>query len=168
MTSKITVLNKQRRFSVDCEAFHTCTETLFSELLGNLKKSLPQHLSRDFLEEASERATLSVVLVSNKAIRKLNREWIGKDKPTDVLSFPLMEEAPEDDQPWELGEVIISVERASEQAEEYGHTFEREMAFLFVHGALHVLGFDHMTPKDEKDMFGRQKKILEQAGFPRK
>lgn len=167
MTSKITILNNQRRFSVDCENLHLSTETLFAGLLANLKKSLPPHLDREFVDEVSERATLSVALVSNRAIKKLNKEWMGKDKPTDVLSFPLMEEAPDEEQPWELGEIVISVEKASEQAADYGHSFEREMAFLFVHGALHILGFDHMTPADEKEMFGRQKKILEAAGFRR-
>lgn len=167
MSSKITVLNKQRRFSVDDESFHSSAETLFAALLANLKKSLPTHLDIEFIEDAEERATLSVALVSNRTIRKLNQEWMGKDKPTDVLSFPLMEEAPEEDQPWELGEIIISVERAAQQAADYGHSFEREMAFLFVHGALHILGFDHMTASDEKEMFGRQKQILESVGFKR-
>ncbi|MBY0546080.1 MAG: rRNA maturation RNase YbeY [Candidatus Obscuribacterales bacterium] len=167
MTSKITILNKQRRFSVDCESFQSSTETLFAGLLANLKKSLPAHLDSEFVDEVSERATLSVALVSNRAIRKLNKEWMGKDKATDVLSFPLMEEAPDEEQPWEMGEIVISVERASEQAADYGHSFEREMAFLFVHGALHILGFDHMTPSDEREMFGRQKKVLEAAGFRR-
>lgn len=167
MSSKITVLNKQRRFSVDDESFHSSAETLFAALLANLKKSLPSHLDIEFIEDAKERATLSVALVSNRAIRKLNKEWMGKDKPTDVLSFPLMEVAPGEDQPWELGEIIISVERAAQQAADYGHSFEREMAFLFVHGALHILGFDHMTASDEKEMFGRQKQILESVGFKR-
>jgi probable rRNA maturation factor len=93
---------------------------------------------------------------------------MGKDAPTDVLSFPLeLEEPPLPDLPWEVGEVIISAERAQEQAIEYQHTLERELCFLFVHGLLHVLGFDHMEPGDEKDMFSRQKEILHAAGIQR-
>ncbi len=167
MPAKITVLNRQKRFSVDKQEFETSAEKLFEALLFNLKKSLPPHLDDDQIDQICQRATLSVVLVSNRAIRQLNKEWMSKDRPTDVLSFPLALEPPDEDQPWELGEIVISVEKASEQAQEYGHTFEREMAFLFVHGALHVFGFDHMTPPDEKEMFARQKKILQSAGFPR-
>ena len=168
MTSKITVLNRQRRFSVDVAAFNISAETLFQTLLANLKKSLPLHIKQDYLAELSRRATLSVVLVSNRTIRKLNKEWMGKDRATDVLSFPLSEAAPDAAQPWELGEVVISVEKAAEQAEEYGHSFESAMAFLFVHGALHILGFDHLHKDEEQEMFARQKKILHAAGFPRK
>lgn len=167
MTSKITVLNRQRRFSIDKQNVESGMEKLFEALLANLKKSLPSHLHDEQVARIAERATLSVVLVSNKTIRQLNKEWMGKDKPTDVLSFPMEMEEPEGEQPWELGEIVISMEKASEQACHYGHGLEREIAFLFVHGALHVLGFDHMTKEDEKEMFGRQKKILNAAGFPR-
>jgi probable rRNA maturation factor len=73
----------------------------------------------------------------------------------------------EDGVPFEMGELIISAEKAQEQAEEYGHSFEREMAFLFVHGCLHVLGFDHLTKAEEKEMFSRQKQILDSCGFKR-
>ena len=68
---------------------------------------------------------------------------------------------------WIVGEIIISAEKAVAQAEQYGHSARREMAFLFVHGCLHVLGFDHMTKEDEKEMFGRQTEILSLAGFKR-
>jgi probable rRNA maturation factor len=114
------------------------------------------------------------VLVSNAKIRELNRQWRGKDYATDVLSFPLavdetgvFERAQPGEETWELGELIISMEKAAEQAAEYGHSFEREFAFLFVHGFLHVLGFDHITKAQEKEMFGRQSQILTAAGFSR-
>jgi len=120
------------------------------------------------LEDMAERGQFSLVLVSDRQIRTLNKDWMGKDKPTDVLSFPLsIDPPPSVELPWEVGEIVISVEKAQEQAIDYGHSFEREMAFLFVHGMLHVLGFDHMEPKEEKEMFGRQKQILNAAGFKR-
>lgn len=119
------------------------------------------------LQEMEARAEISVTLVSNRSIRKLNREWMGKDFPTDVLSFPLSLESPEAGMPWEMGDLVISVEKASEQALVYGHSLERELAFLLVHGFLHVLGFDHQTEADEKEMFGRQREVLRAAGFPR-
>jgi probable rRNA maturation factor len=117
--------------------------------------------------------TLSLVLVSNKKIRQLNKQWREKDYATDVLSFPLAVDenlqilpAPPGES-WELGEVVVSLEKTAEQAAEYGHSFEREFAFLYVHGLLHVLGFDHITKAQEKDMFGRQREILTGAGFSR-
>lgn len=66
-----------------------------------------------------------------------------------------------------LGDIVISLERAAEQAKEYGHSFEREVAFLTVHSMLHLLGYDHMTPEDEEEMFGHQKKIMEKLGISR-
>jgi probable rRNA maturation factor len=113
--------------------------------------------------------------VSNQKIQSLNKKWRQRNSATDVLSFSLLVEDEDSlvfalmikDMPLDLGEIVISAPRARMQADQYGHSFDREMAFLFVHGFLHVLGFDHMTAREEKEMFGRQNEILLNAGFPR-
>ena len=104
-----------------------------------------------------------VTIVDNKKIHKINREYRNVDRPTDVISFAFLDEKSERELkggPVNLGQIIISFEKAEEQAKEYGHSLEREMVFLFVHGMLHLLGYDHMKEEDEKIMFGLQDKIL--------
>ena len=100
-------------------------------------------------------------------IHRINREFRGIDRPTDVLSFPMMEfEMPE--VYVSLGNIVISVETARRQAEEYGHSYEREVAFLTAHSVLHCLGYDHVDgPEQEKEMFSRQEAILEGMGLCR-
>ncbi|MGM9924817.1 MAG: rRNA maturation RNase YbeY [Bacillus sp. (in: firmicutes)] len=124
-------------------------------------------------EGIEEECELSVTFVDNESIREINKEYRGKDAPTDVISFA-MEEMGEDeiaiigaDMPRVLGDLIISIDRAKEQAEEYGHSFERELGFLALHGFLHLLGYDHIEKEDEVVMFGRQKDILESYGLSR-
>ena len=124
-------------------------------------------------------AEISVTLTDNVGIHELNRDFRGIDRPTDVLSFPLFEGGvPEDvassDEEGEekrkvpLGDIVISMEKALEQATEYDHSFEREVAFLCVHSVLHLLGYDHeRSEEEEKDMFRRQDEILDAAGFVR-
>jgi probable rRNA maturation factor len=113
---------------------------------------------------------VSVTLTDNEGIRELNREYRGIDKETDVLSFPLMDfegtEEPAADEPEiSLGDIVISVERAVEQAQEFGHSFEREVAFLCVHSMLHLLGYDHVNSEEEDtEMRRRQREILENMG----
>lgn len=119
---------------------------------------------------------MSVTFMDNAAIQVINRDYRDKDAPTDVISFA-MEEDGEDEvpiifdeemaMPRNLGDIMISTERAAEQAEEYGHSFDRELGFLAVHGFLHINGYDHMTPEDEKEMFGLQKEILDAYGLKR-
>lgn len=118
------------------------------------------------------KSEISVMFTDNEEIRELNREHRGIDRATDVLSFPLFE-YDEDGNIIEeyldfspsgemvLGDIVISLERANEQAEEYGHSFEREIGFLTVHSMLHLFGFDHETQEDEEEMFGYQKEILD-------
>ncbi|ATF12622.1 rRNA maturation RNase YbeY [Brevibacillus sp. HB1.2] len=119
-----------------------------------------------------------VTLVNNERIHELNRDYRGVDRPTDVLSFAMnepgegeMEIFIDEDEASEfpnmLGDIIISVPKAQEQAEDYGHSFERELGFLTVHGFLHLLGYDHGTPEEEKEMFSRQEKVLEEIGLTR-
>lgn len=121
-------------------------------------------------EDFGRRAEVSVTFTDNEGIHALNREYRNVDRPTDVLSFPLSdgEDYDTDGDAVLLGDIVISLERAQTQAEEYGHSFEREVAFLTVHSMLHLLGYDHETsPKDERDMFARQDEILISAGMAR-
>lgn len=124
-------------------------------------------------ENFAEECEISVSIVDNEEIRQINRQFRNIDKATDVLSFPMLTfqegEQAERNEDGEilLGDIIISLERAREQAAEYGHSLKREIAFLTAHSMLHLLGYDHMTPEEEEEMFRRQKEILLLAGFPR-
>lgn len=136
-----------------------------------LVASLLQHAAK--VEEIEEGTELSVTFVTNEAIHEINKQYRDKDAPTDVISFAL-EELGEGEtaiiaegMPRVLGDIIISIDRTREQAEDFGHSFERELGFLAIHGFLHVLGYDHMTPEDEKLMFGKQDEILESFGLSR-
>lgn len=114
---------------------------------------------------------LSVTFTDNDGIRHLNERFRGIDRATDVLSFPLLDfegsdEPPTDEPTVPLGDVVLSLERTATQAEEFGHSFEREAAFLCVHSMLHLLGYDHENGgEQEKDMRKRQREILEQMGL---
>ena len=104
-----------------------------------------------------------VTIVDNKEIHKINREFRNVDRPTDVISFAFLDDESEKKLkggPINLGQIIISFEKAEEQAKEYKHSLDREMVFLFVHGMLHLLGYNHMNEADEKVMFDLQDKIL--------
>lgn len=114
---------------------------------------------------------VSMTLTDNEGIQKLNATHRDKDMPTDVLSFPQYEglkdlEEVEEDYLY-LGDIVISVEKAAEQAKQYGHSFEREMCFLVVHSMLHLIGYDHMTPEEEKEMTALQEAILKEVGMTR-
>lgn len=167
MASQVQVTNRQRKLKLDSKWFTEAAQQLLDAVLDNVKKNPPEFLSDEEIDNLLDFGILSVAVVSNKEIQKLNKEWRKKDYATDVLSFPLDLNVNEDGVPFEMGELIISAEKAQEQAEEYGHSFEREMAFLFVHGCLHVLGFDHTNKAEEKEMFGRQKQILNSCGYKR-
>ena len=126
---------------------------------------------------------ISLVLTDNKEIQELNREYRNMDKATDVLSFPLLDLDPYDRDAWlsdlqanvtpengeaVLGDIVISMEMARGQAEEYNHSIERETAFLFIHGLLHLLGYDHeRSQADEQLMNELQEKILLKCRLPR-
>lgn len=117
-------------------------------------------------------ATVSVTFTDNAGIRTFNHEYRQIDRVTDVLSFPLYDlkngDEPEEGEPVCLGDIVLSLERAAEQAVEFGHSYEREVAFLTVHSVLHLLGYDHMLSEaDDIDMRKRQKDIMEQIGLPR-
>lgn len=114
------------------------------------------------MEKISPETELEVVLTNDEEIHKLNAEYRGKDRPTDVLSFSWAEaEEKFPGEPELLGEIIISLDTAKRQAEEYGHSYEREMAFLAIHGLLHLVGYDHELGQEEEErMKIRQDEIL--------
>ncbi|RST73856.1 rRNA maturation RNase YbeY [Siminovitchia acidinfaciens] len=138
----------------------------------NLLEKLLNHAAE--MESVDKDSELSVTFVSNDAIQEINRTYRGKDSPTDVISFA-MEEMGEgeteiagaENLPRMLGDIVISIDMALKQAEEYGHSYIRELGFLTVHGFLHLLGYDHMTEEDEKRMFTRQEDILKSYGLER-
>ncbi|WP_461201077.1 rRNA maturation RNase YbeY [Anoxybacillus sp. TBDG-1] len=136
-----------------------------------LIEKLLQHAAKE--ENVPDGAEVSITFVDNEKIREINRDYRGKDQPTDVISFALEEMGEEEieivgvDVPPVLGDIIISVPKAREQAEQYGHSFMRELGFLAVHGFLHLLGYDHETEEEEKEMFTKQELILQQFGLTR-
>lgn len=177
-----------------------------SEELVNKLEQLLELAGR--AEHVSE-GEVALTFVDDAEIQRLNKEYRGLDKPTDVLSFAMQEmgedeieiifdeddfiqeedlrsgelldqqeedaQADEDDEAFEsdemfeepLGDIIVSVPRAIAQSEDYGHSVERELGFLFVHGFLHLIGYDHQTEEEEKIMFAKQEAILQEAGLVR-
>ena len=122
-------------------------------------------------EGVNDNTEVSVTIVDNEEIRKINNKFRNIDRATDVLSFPLIdfdnESLPDDGSKIYLGDIIISIERAKEQAKEYGHSIDREIGFLTAHSMLHLLGYDHMVPEEEKEMFAKQEEILNNLGLRR-
>ena len=117
-----------------------------------------------------DKAEINVTIVDDNEIKELNREFRDIDKSTDVLSFPLGEDGVYDYNPETdalmLGDIVISAEHALAQADLYGHSIEREIAFLTVHSMLHLLGYDHVNnDEEEKEMFSRQEEILKIMGL---
>ena len=127
--------------------------------------------------ELADNTEISVTLVNNPEIRELNSQYRHVDRPTDVLSFAAEESSDETpiimdpelaaELPANLGDLFISVDKVAEQAKFLGHSFERELGFLVVHGFLHLNGYDHEKPEDEKKMFSLQREILDQYGLER-
>ena len=152
----VNIYNRQRKFA--------CTKDL-SELITKCCMTALE------CEEFEEPASVDVTLVSNKKIREYNRDFRDIDRVTDVLSFPMGENDEYDVDPENgcclLGDIVISLEKASEQAEEYGHSFEREVGFLTVHSMLHLLGYDHIDEKDGDVMRAHEKIILDKIGLTR-
>lgn len=146
--------NRQNKVEVD-----SAMESLVEKVV---QKTLEEEVQGDY--------EVSVSFVDNEEIRQLNKQYRDKDSATDVLSFPLMEfEDTEEDYENEeeyvqedklLGDIVVSLEKAQEQSEEYGHSLERELAFLIAHGTLHLLGMDHEDEDGEKEMIAEQERIL--------
>lgn len=141
-----------------------------TELEEAVKKAAECALKYENFEEECE---ISVSIVDNEEIRQINRQFRQIDRATDVLSFPMLTfaegEEPERNENGEilLGDIVLSLEQAERQAAEYGHSLKREVAFLTAHSMLHLLGYDHMEPGEEAEMFRRQEEILLAAGYPR-
>ncbi len=112
------------------------------------------------LEGRSLDCEVSVILVDNSYIQDLNLTYRGLDAPTDVLSFNLQDDVTDFEADSILGDVVVSLEKAAEQAAAYGHSLKREVAFLTLHGILHLLGYDHETPEEEREMNEKAELVL--------
>ena len=132
----------------------------FEEIYLNLLEKALKHLSLNF------DPFLSVTFVDNPYIHEINKTYRHIDRPTDVISFAFLDDNPEREELLQsgqmvvLGEIYISLDKAKEQAISYKHSLDRELRFLFVHGLLHLLGYDHMKKEDEEIMFRLQDEIL--------
>ncbi|NQN49878.1 rRNA maturation RNase YbeY [Streptococcus suis] len=155
---------------------------------GQVSAQMQEQIT-DLLQFAAEKIgkqnkEVAVTFVDNKRVHEVNLEYRGIDRPTDVVSLeykpeneiffdeedlqdnPELAEMMEDFDAY-IGELYISIDKAREQAEDYGHSYEREMGFLAVHGFLHINGYDHYTPEEEAEMFGLQEEILTAYGLTR-
>ncbi|MEK3984394.1 rRNA maturation RNase YbeY [Paenibacillus sp. FSL K6-3166] len=151
------------------------------EIKDDLIALLESILKKAGEAEEIDQGEVALTFVDNTRIHELNLEYRGIDRPTDVLSFAMNESGEDEldiiyeveegealeDVPDVLGDIIISVTRAQEQAQEYGHSLERELGFLFVHGFLHLLGYDHQDEASEAEMMSKQEKVLAQVGLTR-
>lgn len=151
---EILINNDQTQYSIN--GFEVQIESAFQILLT--------------LEDIREQVEVGVTFVDDVAIQSLNREYRGKDVPTDVLSFPQDDDdgffVPEG-VPRILGDIVISLPRAAEQAEDYGHSMEREVVYLAVHGLLHLLGYDHEDSQDQSIMRQREEEVMARIGLGR-
>lgn len=127
------------------------------EKIGKIKKLL-----RKVFKSIEDQKPMQIIFISQAEIHEMNKTYRQIDKPTDVLSF-----MNDDEFDATLGDVFISLEQARKQADDYGHSFEREVAFLSVHGYLHLKGFDHQTKDEEKIMIAEQERILKTAHLER-
>lgn len=151
---EILINNDQTQYSIN--GFEVQIESAFQILLT--------------LEDIREQVEVGVTFVDDVAIQSLNREYRGKDVPTDVLSFPQDDDdgffVPEG-VPRILGDIVISLPRAAEQAGDYGHSMEREVVYLAVHGLLHLLGYDHEDSQEQSIMRQREEEVMARIGLGR-
>ena len=162
--------------NIDCET-EDKLELPYEEIIRNVVLSSLEY------ENCPYEAEVNVILTDNEEIHKLNLEYRGIDRPTDVLSFPMLEyDTPSDfshvEEDYEdcfnpetgelmLGDIILSVDKVREQAESYGHSETRELAFLVAHSMLHLCGYDNMEDGEREEMERRQHEILELGGYRR-
>lgn len=152
-------MNHSFVFINECDENLSDYETIFNQIIDTTMKFL----------NIQDECELSCIVVDICKIHEINKTYRQIDRPTDVISF-----AYEDDETFdiegmtrELGDIFICLEKAKEQAEAYGHSFHREFCFLFTHGLLHLLGYDHMEEQEAEEMYGLQNKILNELGINR-
>ncbi len=141
---KVKINNKQNKIDINQEIYN-----LFQKI-GAEAAAL----------EGYDQGEISVAFLTNKEIQEINKRYKNIDRPTDVLSFPLGDEI--------LGDILISVEKAEEQASDYGHSFKREICYLFTHGVLHLLGYNHKTSGDKRQMRQKEKRVLSKFNIDRR
>lgn len=145
------------------------------ELKDNIEKVVCLSLDNEGVKLDTQ---VSIYFVDNNKIHEINKETRGIDKATDVLTFPIAEfkkgkldnmlgDLDIEDGSLVLGDIVVSLEKAMSQSNEYGHSFEREVLFLITHGMYHILGYDHMTADDEREMLGKQELILSRLNITR-
>lgn len=159
------------------------------EIYDKTKTGVPAEkvqLIQDVLQYAgnylklADNTEMSVTLMNNEDIHRINKQYRGVDRATDVISFAIEDDEAEDAEfplvmddemaaeiPENIGDIFVSMDKVSEQAEYLGHSYDRELGFLVVHGFLHLNGYDHMEPEDEKVMFKLQADILDAYGLKR-
>lgn len=150
-------------------------EINYLELEENIEyeKHIKNIINECFKEEKIDKKNLyiNVVLTTPENIRKINKEQRNIDKETDVLSFPMYEKEEigqvSDEQFDVLGDIVISIEKVKEQAQEYGHGFERELSYMVVHGFYHLMGYDHIVEEDKVKMREREENILNKLDIKR-
>lgn len=139
----------------------------FDEKIIKIAEHVSKHL------RLGDNVEVSIIIVDNETIHQINKEARGKDMPTDVISFALEDDESDldifeqlhDELPLLLGDIYISLDKVYEQAEEYEHSPETELAYLVVHGLLHLNGYDHHSDEEASEMFGLQTKILSELGY---
>jgi probable rRNA maturation factor len=152
------------------------SQSEFTQAYGELlKKTALCCLEEENIEAGCE---INILITDDTAIRDMNRQFRDIDKPTDVLSFPMadivkgriIDEGGDfdiDEGLLVIGDIVISIETAIKQSEQYGHSLERELAFLTAHGMFHLLGYDHMESRDEEAMMAKQEIVLDKLGLKR-
>lgn len=163
-----------KHFSLDIPklTIYFSADKEYEQNFYQMKKTVREAIRATLYHEAFDLDTeLSVTFCSNEYIRALNKEYREKDSATDVLSFPMytreeIENAVPEEDEVALGDIVLSMERAKEQAAELGHSFLRELAFLTVHSTLHLLGYDHeLSPEEDEKQCARQREIMETLDF---
>ena len=146
------------------EVYLNIEESLIKFDYKKIVKTLEEAIENRF----KDNKCCSLIIVNNEEIHNINREYRGIDRPTDVISFEEKDNSidGESDNDY-LGDIFISIDKVYEQAKLYGHSDEREMAFLLCHGLLHIRGYDHMNDEDEKEMFALQDEILNNTEYKR-
>lgn len=147
------------KFGFDNETKLKIGKAFFKKYLDNLYKVMKKDIDKKLFKRDGQ---IDLVLVGDKKIHAMNKEYRKKDRPTDVISFAYLEVTHYELEPGDIivGDIFISVDTAARQAKEHGHDLKKEMAILFVHGLLHCMGFDHNNDEEEAEMEGWAKKVL--------